>query len=128
MATVNELLTEREMEVLTEISNGSTLGRIARTLFVSESTIKCHAQHIYRKLGVCNSASAMSAAYRTGLLLPDNVREQERWLLSDRDGQIVASAATRAQALAVMLKNPVSVTSMRCERRYESPWLTVLGV
>lgn len=45
-------LTPREEEVLRLMAAGSTNQEIARTLYISESTVKKHVNAVYRKLGV----------------------------------------------------------------------------
>lgn len=49
---MSELLTKKELGVLAELVKGSANKVIARTLQVSEPTVKFHLQNIYRKLGV----------------------------------------------------------------------------
>ncbi|GAY09373.1 response regulator transcription factor [Pseudonocardia sp. N23] len=63
-----EALSARELEVLALVATGATNREAARTLFISEATIKTHLLHIYAKLDVRDRASAVSAAYRRGLL------------------------------------------------------------
>jgi DNA-binding NarL/FixJ family response regulator len=53
-------LTAREEEILDLIRAGRTNGEIARTLFISESTVKVHVRHIFEKLGVHSRAEAAS--------------------------------------------------------------------
>ena len=45
-------LTKRELELGFMILSGFSNARIAEELFISESTVKKHASHIYEKLGV----------------------------------------------------------------------------
>ena len=45
-------LTEREKEILGYVVTGHTSSYIARTLFISESTVRGHIHHIYQKLGI----------------------------------------------------------------------------
>ena len=61
-------LSEREREVVTEISRGATNAEIARALYLSPHTVKEHTSSIYRKLGVRNRAAAVKAAQRLGLI------------------------------------------------------------
>ena len=63
-----ENLSPREIEVLKLVADGATNQVAARKLLVSETTIKTHLLHIYTKLGVRDRASAVSAAYKRGLL------------------------------------------------------------
>jgi DNA-binding NarL/FixJ family response regulator len=61
-------LTEREREVLQEVSSGATNREIAERLFLSPHTVKEHTSSLYRKLGVRNRAEAVQKAQRQGLL------------------------------------------------------------
>lgn len=63
-----DALSPREIEVLRLVADGSTNQVAARQLLVSETTIKTHLLHIYTKLGVRDRASAVSTAYKRGLL------------------------------------------------------------
>lgn len=65
-------LSARELEVLRLIAQGSTNREAARTLFISEATVKSHVLHIYAKLGVNDRAAAVAAAFRRGLLTPEH--------------------------------------------------------
>ncbi len=65
-----EPLSQRELEVLTLISRGSTNRDAASKLFISEATVKTHLLHIYAKLGVNDRAAAVAAAFEQGLLTP----------------------------------------------------------
>jgi DNA-binding NarL/FixJ family response regulator len=60
-------LTEREVEVLLAVAQGSSDKEIAAQLFVSQSTVKTHLRSIYRKLGVRNRAQAAAWAVEKGL-------------------------------------------------------------
>jgi DNA-binding NarL/FixJ family response regulator len=51
-------LTARETEILDIVAEGYSNGKIARTLWVSEQTVKFHLRNIYRKLGVGNRTEA----------------------------------------------------------------------
>jgi DNA-binding NarL/FixJ family response regulator len=65
-----ELLSERELEVLALISRGRTNREAAAELFISEATVKTHLLHIYAKLGVGDRAAAVAEAFNRGLLMP----------------------------------------------------------
>jgi DNA-binding CsgD family transcriptional regulator len=41
---------------------------IARTLWISEATVKSHLPHVYDKLGAADRASAVAAAMKRGIL------------------------------------------------------------
>ncbi len=61
------LLTLREQETLQWICAGKTNGEIAQLMNVSESTIKNHAQSIFKKLEVSTRAQAVARAVAEGL-------------------------------------------------------------
>jgi DNA-binding NarL/FixJ family response regulator len=63
-----ELLTERELQVLSAVARGATNRQVARQLLVSEATVKTHLLHLYPKLGVRDRAAAVRAAFERGLL------------------------------------------------------------
>jgi DNA-binding NarL/FixJ family response regulator len=63
-----EPLSQRELEVLRLISQGTTNREAAAQLFISEATVKTHLLHIYAKLGVKDRAAAVAEAYTRGLL------------------------------------------------------------
>ncbi len=61
-------LTERELEVLGLVAEGLGNRAIAKSLFVSEATVKTHLVHAFEKLGVDNRTAAVARARDTGLL------------------------------------------------------------
>jgi len=61
-------LTRREVEVLRLVGRGYTNSQIARSLFVSVSTVKKHVQRIIAKLGVADRTQAAVKANGMGLL------------------------------------------------------------
>jgi DNA-binding NarL/FixJ family response regulator len=63
-------LTARELEILRLMAAGSSNGRIAAQLWVTEQTVKFHLSNIYRKLGVANRTQASHYAHIHGLLEP----------------------------------------------------------
>ncbi|GAB2974801.1 response regulator [Saccharothrix stipae] len=63
-------LSQRELEVLELIAQGSTNREAARRLYISETTVKTHLLHVYAKLGVNDRAAAVAAAFSRGYLRP----------------------------------------------------------
>ena len=61
-------LTERELEVLTAVAQGERNKEIARSLGVTERTVKAHLTNVYNKLGVDSRAAAVSVAIQRGIL------------------------------------------------------------
>jgi len=60
-------LTRREAEVLTEIAAGLSNGEIAAKLFISDTTVKTHVNHLLVKTGMRDRAQLVGYAYRLGL-------------------------------------------------------------
>lgn len=56
---IDQLLSEREREVLHLMALGDTNARIARRLVITEGTVKSHVRHILRKLNAANRAEAV---------------------------------------------------------------------
>jgi DNA-binding NarL/FixJ family response regulator len=67
-----DLLSQREFEVLELVAAGTTNREAAARLFISEATVKTHLLHIYAKLGVSDRAAAVAEAYNRGLLTPES--------------------------------------------------------
>jgi len=63
-------LTERELEILTQLARGLSNAELGATLYLSEPTIKTHLSSIFRKLGVRDRVQAVIAAYEAGLVEP----------------------------------------------------------
>ncbi|MFC0600256.1 response regulator [Streptomyces palmae] len=63
-------LTPREREVLTLMGRGLSNGELARTLTLSEATVKTHVARIFAKLSLRDRAQAVVLAYETGLVSP----------------------------------------------------------
>lgn len=62
------VLSERELDVLRLVADGTSNRDAAARLFISEASIKTHLQHVFDKLGVRDRAAAVGEAYRRGLL------------------------------------------------------------
>ncbi len=65
-------LTERELEVLTQVGAGLSNDEIARTLVISPHTAKTHVNRIMTKLQAHDRAQLVIAAYENGLVRPRN--------------------------------------------------------
>lgn len=60
--------TQREIEVLSLLAEGASNREIARTLFVTEATVKSHLAHIFTKLDVDSRSRAVHVARESGLI------------------------------------------------------------
>lgn len=61
-------LTDREREVLRLLETGASNREIAKTLFVTEATVKTHLVHVFEKLGVDSRSRAVAVARESGVL------------------------------------------------------------
>lgn len=63
--------TERELEVLKQLTTGAGNSVIAETLFISEHTVKTHIQHLLEKTGYTNRTELAVKARESGLVIND---------------------------------------------------------
>ena len=63
-----EVLTEREIQVLSHIAGGNRNRDIAEKLFISEATVKGHIKHIIEKLGASDRTQAVAIGLRRGII------------------------------------------------------------
>jgi len=61
-------LSPREAEVLMLVADGRPNKEIARTLYISETTVKSHLAHIFTKLGVDDRTAAVTVALDRGII------------------------------------------------------------
>jgi DNA-binding NarL/FixJ family response regulator len=61
-------LSEREIEVLTQVADGNSNKDIAAKLYISEATVKTHLVHIFGKLGVDDRTAAVTVALEQGII------------------------------------------------------------
>ena len=66
-----QLLSKRELEILTLLAEGLAKKEICNQLKISYSTVDTHVAHIYNKLNASNAPAAISKAYRKGILKTD---------------------------------------------------------
>jgi DNA-binding NarL/FixJ family response regulator len=64
----DELLTQREIEVLLAVADGNRNRDIAEKLFISEETVKVHIKHIMEKLHASDRTDAVAIGVRRGII------------------------------------------------------------
>jgi DNA-binding NarL/FixJ family response regulator len=64
----DELLTQREIEVLRAVADGNRNRDIAEKLFISEETVKVHIKHIMEKLHASDRTDAVAIGVRRGII------------------------------------------------------------
>lgn len=70
---VVDQLTDREIEVLRQLSTGASNKDIAKVLYISENTVRNHVRNILEKLHLANRVQAAAYAVREGYTLkPDD--------------------------------------------------------
>jgi DNA-binding NarL/FixJ family response regulator len=72
-----EILSEREVEVLTSLGRGSSNREIAEELIISEHTVKVHLRTILNKLNLRNRQQAAARAMKMGLLKDIKTEENQ---------------------------------------------------
>lgn len=65
---MENILTERELKVLINLTNGLTNTEIANKLYISVHTVKAHLEVIYEKLKVNNRVQAAIKAVALGFV------------------------------------------------------------
>lgn len=61
-------LTNREVEILEQLSKGLNYGEIATNLFISQGTVRKHVENTYRKLQVHNKMEAVTLAKKERII------------------------------------------------------------
>jgi two-component system NarL family response regulator len=64
----NEVLTGRELDVLSLLAQGKSNKEIGRNLFIGETTVKSHLRSIFTKLNVLSRTEALTVANQRGLI------------------------------------------------------------
>lgn len=72
-AEISPNLTERELEVIKALAQGLSNKQIARSLGISEKTVRNHASNIYKKLHIYDRTQAVLYAIRRGLVNLDDL-------------------------------------------------------
>jgi DNA-binding NarL/FixJ family response regulator len=63
-----DVLSEREVEILTQVANGNRNRDIGARLAISEDTVKSHLRHILEKLGAKDRTEAVAIGIRRGII------------------------------------------------------------
>lgn len=71
----NHEFTERELDVLKELTTGDTNAEIAERLFISVATVKSHIQHLMEKTGFKTRTELVSEARGLGIVIKDTKPE-----------------------------------------------------
>ena len=71
----NHEFTERELDVLKELTTGDTNAEIAGRLFISVATVKSHIQHLMEKTGFKTRTELVSEARGLGIVVKDTKSE-----------------------------------------------------
>ena len=61
-------LTKRELEILRHLATGNPISAIAKTLHISQNTMKTHLKNVYRKIGASGREEAVARAKELYLL------------------------------------------------------------
>lgn len=64
----DNLLTQRERDVLEQLCEGKSYRSIGDTLFISQDTVRSHIKSIYKKLEVNSKSEAVAKALRTRII------------------------------------------------------------
>lgn len=69
----NQMVTDRELEVLVSIAKGYSTKEIATNLFISENTVENHRKSLFRKLQAHNMADLIIKAIANGYINPEEI-------------------------------------------------------
>lgn len=78
------LLTDRETEVIKSLAQGNSDKQIARTLGISEKTVRNHTSNIYKKLHIYDRTQAVIYAIREGIVDLNDPEYQQLGLRRER--------------------------------------------
>jgi DNA-binding CsgD family transcriptional regulator len=73
MTAERNVLTDRELQVLTWVAQGKSAWEIGRILQITKRTVDEHVQNIVRKLGAANRTQAAAMAVRDRIIDPDTL-------------------------------------------------------
>ena len=71
----NHEFTERELDILKELTTGDTNSEIAERLFISVATVKSHIQHLMEKTGFKTRTELVSEARGLGIVIKNRRKD-----------------------------------------------------
>jgi DNA-binding CsgD family transcriptional regulator len=104
---LTDVLTPRQLEILSLIVQGYTNRQIAEELYLSQGTLRLHIEHIMVKLGVSNCTQTAVKALQLGILdagsAPTRAREERRTPETEveAEGRLAESSVTGQSAAAI---------------------------
>ena len=75
-SSVNELLSEREMEMLKLLATGMNNKQIAEKLCLSLRTVKAHMSNIFTKMNVASRSEALVESLKSGFITLEDIRQE----------------------------------------------------
>ena len=73
--TTNRDFTQRELDILKELTTGDSNADIAERLYISVGTVKSHIQHLLEKTGFKTRTELVSEACSLGIVVRSTIRE-----------------------------------------------------
>lgn len=120
MPTLNEELSDRELEILRLLATGASNKEIASQLFISTNTVKVHLRNIFTKIGVDSRTDAALYALQTGIAaVPPSLTEEKAFPGGESMVEAVPAAVELlpekrlpASRIALMIVMAVGVVSL----------------
>ena len=76
-SSVNELLSERETEMLKLLATGMNNKQIAEKLCLSLRTVKAHMSNIFTKMNVASRSEALVESLKSGLITLEDIKQED---------------------------------------------------
>lgn len=73
MQVQNQIISDRELEVLVQIAKGYSTKEIATNLFISENTVENHRKNLFHKLQAHNMADLIIKTIAAGYINPEEI-------------------------------------------------------
>lgn len=126
MPSVNEELSERELEILSLLATGASNKEIASQLSISTNTVKVHVRNIFAKIGAGTRTEAVMYAIKAGLVSGVAVADEPGTISTGDGGAGMAAASGAVGATAEALAS--EGTSRTVGRRWLILGAAALGV